>query len=144
MLSDKGVTPNVKWTGNEGTSPRQTNEKYLQVTLEHILHDAVTPVPTSFLSLAWSKSKVTLVKALWLCTGRTANRGSRGIALLFLDYGNRRGRGVSVTPRLLFTPGKDPVPFVQEAGWALRPVWRSAENLAPIRIRSPDLQARSQ
>jgi hypothetical protein len=25
---------------------------------------------------------------------------------------------VSVTPRPLFTPGKDPVPIVQEAGWA--------------------------
>jgi hypothetical protein len=30
------------------------------------------------------KVKVTLVQALRLCTGRTAQRGSRGIALLFL------------------------------------------------------------
>jgi hypothetical protein len=30
-------------------------------------------------------SKCTLVQALRLCTGRTANRGSRGIALLFHD-----------------------------------------------------------
>ena len=29
---------------------------------------------------------------------------------------------VSVTPRPLFTPGKDPVPIVQEAGWAPEPV----------------------
>ena len=29
--------------------------------------------------------KVTLVQALRLCTGRTAHRGSRGIALLFHD-----------------------------------------------------------
>jgi hypothetical protein len=29
-----------------------------------------------------------------------------------------------------FTPGKDPVPIVQEAGWAPEPVWISAENLA--------------
>jgi len=34
-------------------------------------------------------------------------------------------------PRLLFTPGKDPVPNVQEAGWAPGPVWTGAENLAP-------------
>ena len=34
-------------------------------------------------------------------------------------------------PRPLFTPGKDPVPVVQEAGWAPRPVWTGAENLAP-------------
>jgi hypothetical protein len=30
-----------------------------------------------------SKVKVTLVQALKLCTGRTAHRGSRGIALLY-------------------------------------------------------------
>ena len=75
--------------------------------------------------------KVTLVQALRLCTGRTAHRGSRGIALLFLDHGTRRGWGVSVTPRQLFTPGKEPVPVVQEVGWAPGPVWTGAENLAP-------------
>ena len=31
----------------------------------------------------------------------------------------------------VFTPGKDPVPVVQEAGWAPEPVWIGAENLAP-------------
>ena len=31
------------------------------------------------------KVKVTLVQVLRLCTGRTAHRGSRGIALLFHD-----------------------------------------------------------
>ena len=34
--------------------------------------------------------KLTLVQALRLCTGCTAHRGSRGIALLFLDHGARR------------------------------------------------------
>jgi len=37
--------------------------------------------------------KNTLVQKLRLCTGRTAPRGSRGIALLFLDHGTRRGDG---------------------------------------------------
>jgi len=32
-----------------------------------------------------SKVKVTLVRALRLCTGRTAHRGNRGIALLLHD-----------------------------------------------------------
>ena len=71
-------------------------------------------------------------------------RGGRGIALLFLDHGTRRGWGVRVTPRPLFTPGKYPVPIVQEAGWAPWPVWTGAENLAPTGIRSPDRPARSQ
>ena len=86
----------------------------------------------------------TLVQALRLCTDRTAYRGSRGIALLFHDHATRRGWGVSVTPRPLFTPGKDLVHIVQEAGWVPGPVWTGAENLAPTGIRSPDRPARSQ
>jgi hypothetical protein len=31
-----------------------------------------------------------------------------------------------------FTPSKDPVPILQEAGWAPGPVWIGAENLAPL------------
>jgi hypothetical protein len=50
---------------------------------------------------------------------------------------------VSVTPRPLSTPGKDPVPIVQEAGWAPGPVWTGAENLAPTGIRSPGRPART-
>ena len=43
-----------------------------------------------------------------------------------------------------FTPTKDPVPFVQEAGWAPGPVWTGAENLASTGIRSPGRPARSE
>jgi hypothetical protein len=50
---------------------------------------------------------------------------------------------VNVTPRPHFTPRKDPVPIVQEAGWAPGPAWTGAENLAPTGIRSPDRPARS-
>ena len=59
------------------------------------------------------------------------NRGAYGGGWLI----SRAGR---------FTPGKDPVPSVQEAGWALGPVWTGAENLAPTGIRSPDRPARSE
>ena len=90
------------------------------------------------------KAKCTLVQALRLCTGHTAHRGSRGIALLFHDHGTRRGWGVSVTPWPLFTPGKDSVPIVQEAGWGPGPVWTGAENLSPTGIWYPDRPARSQ
>jgi hypothetical protein len=47
--------------------------------------------------------------------------GSRGIALLILDLDARRG-GWSAPRPDRFTPGKDPVPIVQEAGWAPGPV----------------------
>ena len=43
-----------------------------------------------------------------------------------------------------FTPGKDSVLIVQEAGWAPGPVWTGAENLAPTGIRSLDRPARSE
>ena len=32
----------------------------------------------------------------------------------------------------VFTPEKDPVPFVQEAGCVTIQVWKGEENLAPI------------
>jgi len=79
-----------------------------------------------------------------LCTGCTAHRESRGIGPLFHDHGTRRGLGVSVMPRPLFTPGKDPVPIVQEAGWAPGLVWAGAKNLTPTGIWSPDRPAHSQ
>jgi len=41
---------------------------------------------------------------------------------------------VSVTTRPLFIPRKEPVPIVQDYGWAPGPVWTGAENLAPTRI----------
>jgi hypothetical protein len=43
-----------------------------------------------------------------------------------------------------FTLGKDPIPIVQETGWALETVWIGAENLAPTGIRFPDLPARNE
>ena len=52
-----------------------------------------------------------------------AQRVGRGIALLFHDRGTRRGWVVSSTPWPHFTPGKDPVPILQEAGWAPGLVW---------------------
>jgi len=58
--------------------------------------------------------------------------------------GTRRGWGVSVTPRLLLTPGKDPVPIVQGAGWTPGLVWTGAENFGPTGLRSPDCPAHSQ
>jgi hypothetical protein len=69
-----------------------------------------------------------------------AQRVGRGIALLFHDHGTRRGWVASITPRPLFTSGKDPVSIVQEAGWAPGPVWTGAENLASTGIRSRTVQ----
>ena len=72
-----------------------------------------------------------------------AQRVGRVIALLFDDRGTRRGWVVSSTPRLHFTSGKDPVPIVQEAGWAPGPVWTGGKS-RPHRDSIPDRPALSQ
>ena len=66
------------------------------------------------------------------------------MALLFLDHNTRRCEGSASRPVSFLPPGKDAVPIVQEAGWAPRPVWTGAKNLALTGIRSPDRPARSQ
>ena len=60
-----------------------------------------------------------------------AQRVGTGIALLLHDHGTRRGWVVSSTPRPQFTPGKDPVPNVQENGWVPGPVWMSGKTSSP-------------
>ena len=65
-----------------------------------------------------------------------AQRVGRGIALLFHDRGTRRGLVVSGTSRPHFTPAKDPVPILQEAGW-------TGGRTRPHRNSIPDRQARS-
>ena len=72
-----------------------------------------------------------------------AQRVGRGITLLFHDRGTRRGWVVSSTPRPHFTPCKDPVPIVQEAGWGPGPVWKGGKS-RPHRDSIPDRPARSQ
>ena len=57
-----------------------------------------------------------------------AQRVGRGIALLFHDRGTRRRWVVSSMPWPHFTPGKDPVPILQEAGWAPGPVWTGGKS----------------
>ena len=51
---------------------------------------------------------------------------------------------VNAMPRPIYSRERDPVPTVQEVGWAPGPVWTGAVNLAPTGIRSPDLPTRSE
>ena len=66
--------------------------------------------------------------------------------MLFLySFFNLRARwgGWSTLRPGQFTPGKDPVPIVQEAVWAPGPVWTGAEDIVHNGIRSPDRPTRS-
>jgi hypothetical protein len=88
--------------------------------------------------------KCTLVQVLSLCTGRTAHRVSRGIALLFHDKGTRSGWGVSVTPRPLFTPEKDRYPLYRRLSGP-QGQFGQVRTISPATgTRYPDRPARSQ
>ena len=75
---------------------------------------------------------------------RTGHEGPEGeerfSSTLSLTLALQVGRWSTPRPGR-FIPGKDPVPDVQEAGWAPGPVWTGAENLAPTAFRSPDRPA---
>ena len=79
----------------------------------------------------FSKNTQVEVKVKFILEQATkAQRGSRGIALLFFNLGARWG-GWSTPRPGRFTPEKDPVPTAEEAAWAPGPVRTGAENLAP-------------
>jgi len=76
----------------------------------------------------------------------TAHEGPGGEEVYlysFFNLGSRWGGWSTPCPGR-FSPGKDPIPIVQEARWASRPVWTGAENLAHTGIRSPDRPDRSE
>ena len=52
------------------------------------------------------------------------------------------GEWLSARPGRTLLPGKDPVPIVQEAGWAPEQVWKGGKS-RPTGIRSPDRLNRS-
>jgi len=70
-----------------------------------------------YIKVKWSRYRLSL-----------AQRVARGTALRFHDRGTRRGWVVNSTPRPHFTPGKDPVPILQEAGWVPGPVWTGGKS----------------
>ena len=76
-------------------------------------------------------------------TGPVWPRGWVVVALLFHDRSNRKEWVVSSMPWPHFTPGKDPVPIVQEAGWAPGPVWTGGKS-RPHWDLIPDRPAHSQ
>jgi len=91
-------------------------------------------------NMLWLNLLLLKVKVKWSrYRPGVAQRVGRGIALLFHDHSTRRGWVVSSMPRPHFTPGKDPLPILQETGWAPGQVGL-AENFVPTRIRSWTVQ----
>jgi len=83
-------------------------------------HLSLRKVQTSnwnkILLIGKSKVKCALLQALRLCTGRTARRGSRGISLLFLYNGTRRGEGSASRPGRSLPPWKTRYPLYRRLG----------------------------
>jgi len=120
----------------------------------------VSEMTTMMMIIFW-REIISIVQVCWWCRWLTcwkwikvkvkcsryrpdvAQRVGRGIALLFHDRGTRRGWVVSSTPRPQFTLGKDPVPILQEAGWAPGPVWTGGKS-RPHRDSIPDSPVRNQ
>ena len=82
---------------------------------QHFATPLLSILPTIFFLAFTGKGKVnvncTLVQALRFCTGRTVHRGSRGIALLFLDHGMRRGEGSASRLGCSLPPGNTRYPM---------------------------------
>ena len=77
-------------------------------------------------------------------TGHEGPEGEQRYSPTLLWPRHLDGGGWSAPRPSSFTPRKDPVPIVYEAGCAPGPVCTGAENLAPTGIRSPDRPARSE
>ena len=83
------------------------------------------------------KKKFTLKQAT------KAQRGSNVYLYTFFNLGAIWG-GWSTPRPSSFIPGNDPVPIIQEVGWAPASVRTGAENFAPTGFRSLDHSARSE
>jgi len=70
-------------------------------------------------------------------------REQRYSSTLSLTSAPLGGRWWTPRPCGFYPRDREPVPVLQEAGWAPRSVWTGAENLAPTGIRSPDCPART-
>jgi len=88
-LQEAGWAPGLVWMGGKSRphrdsipdSPARSQSLYRLRYRAHIKYIGFH---------VKGKVMCTLVEAMRLCTGRTAYRRSRGIALLFLDHGTRR------------------------------------------------------
>jgi hypothetical protein len=88
--------------------------------------------------------KCTLVQTLRLCTGHTAHKERRGIALPFLAHGTKRGEGSASRPSGSLPPGKTWYPLYRRTGGPQGWSGQVGKISSPTGIRSLDLPARSQ
>ena len=96
-----------------------------------------------------SKIKITAIRPSFphKCCPFTCQAGTEArqkYSNIMLQLIARRDLVVSASPWLLYTLEWDPVPTVQEAGWASEPVWTGTENSAHTGVWTFDCQACSE
>jgi len=116
----ENVALNVSsWTQRiHGRSPPLKHKRHRSLSWAKRIQSTFTKSTTLIQrKLKWSRYRSCVAQGVGRC-----------VALLFHDRGTRRGWVVSSTARPHFTPGKDPVPILQEAGWAPGPVWTGGKS----------------
>jgi hypothetical protein len=137
----------------QGVNKAARNDLWWRKTLYYCLHTTRLLVTRHHINLkrSFKMSHETTSRRLGKGKGKRytlqqATKAQRGVEVYlysFLNLGVRWG-GCSTPRPGRFTSRKDPVPIVQEVGWAPGPVGTGVENLVPTEIRSPDRPARSQ
>jgi len=114
-------------------SPKAVNKVFVVSLVQQFRHTWVTPSITKKTKkirtleevpetgspkykVKIGKVKCNIVQALRLCRGRTTHKGSRGIDLLFLDHGTRRGEWSASRPGHFLPPGKTRYPLYKRLG----------------------------
>jgi hypothetical protein len=111
----------------------------------HMPRRIITPDTVTGWYLARILLQIASESSVHPTTGHESPEGEyRYSSTLSLTSALEAGGVVNSTPRPLYPRERNPVPIVQEAGWAPGPVWTGAENLASIGIRSPDCPAHSE
>jgi hypothetical protein len=96
-----------------------------------------------FVVLCGAKQIFILPTGLTVMSSRLTSKEFRNNQICSVK-GMGHGGGWSTPRPDRFTPREtDPVPIVQEAGWAPLPVWTGVETVAPTGIRFPDRPSRS-
>ena len=147
-----GVQPQVYW-GRKLT--RFVNNRYCRIW--HFRGKGTQQRMTAWLSTVRQQSEshgsapaITLSKSDWHpiapllpykkvhpITAREGTKGEEMHSSTLPSTSALDGGGWSTPRPGRFTPGKDPVPIVWEAGWPPGPVWTGAENIAPHRDSIP-------
>jgi hypothetical protein len=133
--------PNITHEGNSRSAPYLTDLRpHLQNRTHRYASDHRGLLYVCHLGIAGGSIRAREVKVKDNVHPRTGYEDSEGeqIYSSALPLTSALGGGGSTPRPGCFTPGKDPVPTVKEAGWTPRPVWTGAENFAPTGIRSRD------